>query len=134
MDILVRIKDFWINFVSWLSPSIISFIIRTSLILLITYILLTLVWLRLYRSVFTQTCVAVIGIIIGLYIPTNVFRNMGSGGLAFIVIFSFLCMIFLPDRIPSLLAPRYGDQLKLKRIIKLTIWILFILQIILRKL
>ncbi len=131
MDIWVRIKDFGINFVSWLSPSIISFIIRTGLILLITYILLTLVWLRLYRSVFTQTCVAVISIIIGLYVPTNIFRNMGSGGLAFIVIFSFLCMIFLPDLIPSFLAPRYGDQLKLKKIIKLAIWILFILQIIL---
>ena len=134
MDILIKLRDFWINFVSWLSPSITSFIIRMGLILLITYILLTLVWLRLYRSVFTQMCVAVIGGIIALYIPTDSFRDMGPGGLAFIVTFFFLCMLFLPNLLPSLLVPRYGDQLKLKRIIKRAIWMLFILQIVFCKL
>lgn len=134
MDLLVRLRDFWISFISWLSPSIISFIIRIGLMLLATYILLTLVWLRLYRSVFTQTCVAVIGGIIALYIPTDAFRDMGRGGLAFMVTFFLLCMIFLPNLIPSLLVPRYGDQLWLKRIIKRVIWILFILQVIFCKL
>ncbi len=134
MDILIRLRDFWISFISWLSPSITSFIIRIGLMLLITYLLLTLMWLRVYRSVFTQACVAVIGVIIALYIPTGVYGDASPGSLAFTVTFFLLCIIFLPNLIPSLLVPRYGTQLKIKRIIKRAIWILFILQIIFCKL
>jgi len=133
MDILIRLRDFWISFISWLSPSIVSFIIRIGLTLLVTNFLLTLAWLRLYRSVFTQICVALIGVMIGLYIPTEAFRGASPGSLAFSVTLFFLCIIFLPNLLPSLLVPRYGDQLKLKRIIKRAIWILFILQIIFYK-
>jgi len=131
MDILVRGRDFWINFILWLNPNITSFIIRMGLMLCIVFILVSLFWLNpLSRSVFLQTVFASIGIFVSLYIPTNVFKTGSSGNYAFIVTFFFLCMVFMPRWLPSFLVPVYGQQQKLKKIITCIIWALFLLQII----
>jgi len=41
-----------------------------------------------------------------------------------------LCMIFLPSRISFLLAPKYGNQLIVKRVLYITIAILSLIQLI----
>jgi len=131
MDILVRIRDFWISFISSLNPNITSFIIRMGLMLFITTTLLSISLFYLpSRSVFVQTIIACIGVFIALYIPTEVFRTGSQGNYAFLVTFFFLCMVFLPNWLPASLVPRYGDQLKLKKILRWIVWALFILQII----
>lgn len=132
MDLLLRIKDGLIIFTSsWLNPNISFFIIRMGLMLSITYGLLSLMLIYSpVRTIFFQVCAAFIGVIIALNIPLAAFRETSRGGFALIVTFFFLCMVFLPNWLPGFLVPRYGDQLKLKKILRWIVWALFILQII----
>ncbi len=131
MDILVRLRDFWISFILWLNPNITSFIIRMGLMLSITTILLSFAFMYLpSRSVFVQAVICTIGIFSALYIKTEVFRTASPGSYVFGCTFFLLAMLFLPNWLPAFLVPRYGDQLRLKKIIRCIVWGLFILQII----
>lgn len=131
MDILVRLRDFWISFILWLNPNITSFIIRMGLMLSITTILLSFSFIYLpSRSVFVQAIICSFGIFSALYIKTEVFRTTSQGSYVFLVTFFLLAIIFLPNWLPAFLAPKYGDQLRLKKIIRCIVWGLFILQII----
>jgi len=131
MDILVSLKDFWINFIWWLKPSITFFVIRMGLMLAVTYGLLSVMLMySLSRTIFFQVCAAFLGVIIALNIPLNVFRDTSRGGFTLIVTFFFLCMAFLPAWLPAYLVPIYGHQLRLRKILRYIIWGLFLLQII----
>jgi len=131
MDILVRLRDYWINFILWLNPNITSFIIRMGLMLSITTILLSFSFIYLpSHSVFVQAIICSIGVFSALYIKTEVFRTTNQSSFVFACTFFLLAMLFLPNWLPAFLVPRYGDQLRLKKIIRCIVWGLFILQII----
>lgn len=130
MDILVRLKDFWISFIFWLKPSITFFIIRMGLMLSITYGLLSLMLVYSpVRTVFFQVCAAFLGIVISLNLPLDAFRETSEGGFALIITFFFLVMLYLPNWLPAHLIPVYGDQQRLRKIIRYVVWGLFLLQI-----
>lgn len=132
MDILIQLRDFTINFIYGLPENITAFILRMGVLLTISSVSLFAALERLpWRNVFAQVCVAFLAIVISLYIPVNEVRRLGKESLAFMVILGFLCMLFLPDWLPSRLAPRLGNQMKLRGIIKNIMWGLFILQLIL---
>jgi hypothetical protein len=131
MDILVSLKDFWINFIFWLKPNIPFFIIRMGLLLSITYALLSLALIYSpVRTVFFQVCAAFIGVIIALNIPLVAFRETSRGSFALIVTFFFLCMVFLPSWLPGSLVPVYRHQLNLRQALRFLVWILFLIQIL----
>lgn len=133
MDILVRLRDFWISFIFWLNPDITSFILRMGLMLCIVFILVSLFWLNPYsRSVFLQAVFASIGIFISLYFPVEIFRTGKPGNFAFIVTFFFLSMIFMPRWIAFFLVPVFRQQELVRKIIISITWTLFICQIIMR--
>ncbi len=134
MDILIRLRDFYINFVYSLPEGITSYVLRTGILLLLSVGLLGIVWDRFFenRSVFLQVCLAFLIIVISLYFPVGMFRDSGKEYLAFSVAAGILCMIFLPGQLPRYLAPRLGNQMRLKKIIRNIIWGLFVLQLIVR--
>ena len=129
MDILVRLRDFYIDFVYSLPEGITSYILRAGILLILAVGILDMVWNRYFekRTVFLQVCLAFLVIVISLYFPVEIFRESGKGYLAFFIAIAILCMIFLPDKLPVLLAPRLGNQIRLKKIIRNIIWGLFIL-------
>jgi hypothetical protein len=132
MDILVMIRDFTINFIYGLPGNITDFVLRMGFLLIISALALYIALEKLpWREAFIQLCVAFFSIVISLYLPVNEIRNLGKETLAFTVIISFLCMLFLPEKLPSYLTPMLGNQIRLKGIIKNIMWGLFILQLIL---
>ena len=131
MDILVKIKDAFIIFVSILPQGWVSFILRIGIMLILGLIFLVLAWLYLpWRSIFSQTCVAFIVFVISLHIPVEEFREAGKGFLAFVTSLSLLAIIFLPGWIPFWITPKMGNQLRLKKILRYVIWGLFVIQLI----
>ena len=132
MDILVMIRDFIINFIYGLPVNITDFVLRMGFLLIISALALYIALEKLpWREVLIQLCVVFLSIVISLYVPVNEIRNLGKETLAFTVIISFLCMLFLPEKLPSYLTPMLGNQIRLKGIIKNIMWGLFILQLIL---
>jgi hypothetical protein len=132
MDILVMLRDFTVNFIYGLPANITAFILRIGLLLVIAAAALFATLEKLpWRNVFTQVCVAFLAIVVSLAIPVNDIREFGKETLAFMVVLSLLCMLFLPNWLPAYLTPKLGNQLKLKGIIKNIMWGLFILQLIL---
>lgn len=133
MDILIRLRDLYINSVYALPEGFTSFILRMGILLALTIGLLMLTWHKLpWCSVFSQVCVAFIAIVASLYIPMSIFREVGKEFFAFSVGVGLLCMIFLPGWLPFYLTPRLGNQIRLKKIIRYIIWSLFILQLVVR--
>ena len=134
MDILIRLRDLYINFVCSLPEGITSYVLRISILLLLAGGLLGIVWDRYFenRSVFLQACLAFLIIVISMYFPVEIFRESSREYLAFSVAAGILCMIFLPGQLPRYLAPRLGNQMRLKKIIRNIVWGLFILQLIVR--
>ena len=131
MDILITIRDFFINQIYNLPESFTTFILRMGLLLALSAGFLLFIWVYSpWRTVFSQTCVAFLATICALYTPVEKFRDAGKEFLTFSIILALLCMIFLPGKISFLLTPRFGNQLKLKRIIIYVILGLFALQII----
>ena len=132
MDILIMIRDFTINFIYGLPGNITDFVLRMGFLLIISALALCIALKKLpLREVFIQLCVAFLSIVISLYLPVNEIRHLGKETLAFMVIISFLCMLFLPEKLPSYLTPMLGNQIRLKGVIKNIMWGLFILQLIL---
>lgn len=56
--------------------------------------------------------------------------KIGKWPFALLFGLCLLCMIFLPSRISFLLAPKYGNQLIVKRVLYITIAILSLIQLI----
>ena len=133
MDILVSLRDFFINFIYGLPVGLSSVILRLGFFLLLSSACLYASWMYLpYRTVFSQTFVLVLTFVISLYVHVE---NLRGGSREFFVLFvvmAFLCMIFLPGKLPFWLTPRLGTQLRLGRIIKAAIWGILILQIFVR--
>jgi hypothetical protein len=123
MDILITLRDFVIDIIFSLPEGVTSIILRIGLLLALSTILLYGVWIYIpWRTVFSQTSVAFIAVVIAVYSPVEQLRSSGKEVLAFWVIFALLCMVFLPGRIAFLLTPRLGNQLKLKKGIVFFIW------------
>jgi len=132
MDILVMIRDSTINFIYGLPENITDFVLRMGFLLVISALVLCIVLEKLpWKEVLVQLCVAFLSIVISLYLPVNEIRNLGKETLAFTVVISFLCMLFLPEKLPRYLTPMLGKQIRVKGVIKNVMWGLFILQLIL---
>lgn len=132
MDILIQIRDFAINFIYGLPENITSFILRMGFLLVVSFFALYATLENLpINEVLIQVCVMFITIVVSLYLPVNEVRDFGKEPLAFLVIISFLCMVFLPEKLSDKLTPRLGDQIGLGKIIRNIMWGLFILQLIL---
>lgn len=131
MDILVMLRDYTVNFIYDLPENITAFILRMGVLLVITTLSVLVAINKLpWKEVFAQVCVAFLAIVVSLYVPVNQIRDFGKETLALMVILSFFCMLFLPNRLPSYLTPMFGNQIRLKGIIKNIMWGLFILQLI----
>jgi hypothetical protein len=129
MDILIHLRDFWINLINDMPNNLSCFILRMGFLLILSSGLLYWAWTYLpWRSVFSQTCVVFIALVITLYIPVGKFRGGGRGFLAFMVTIAFICMVFLPTWLPFWLTPRLGNQLRLRKIILCIVWGLFLIQ------
>lgn len=133
MDILVRLKDFWVNIVAGLPPCLASYILRMGLLLVMTGVFLMLSWRYLpFRSTFSQVLVTLATITIALHLPVQSFLKIGKGGLAFSITLAFLCLVFIPNFIPFFLTPKLGNQVRIRKTIVVIVWGLFILQLIMR--
>lgn len=133
MDVLIRLRDLYINSVYALPEGFTSFILRMGILLALAIGLLMLTWHKLpWCSVFSQTCMAFVAVVSSLYIPISLFREMGKESFAFSVGIGLLCMVFLPGWLPFYLTPKLGNQLRLKKIIRCVVWGLFVLQLVVR--
>ncbi len=130
MDVLITIRDFFINAIfHGLPTGLTCFILRMGIFLVLGTISLALAWVYIpWRFIVTQTCILFIVFVISLYIPVEEFRQAGEGFLAFSVFLAFLSMIFLPGFLSFWLTPKLGNQLRLKKILRCIVWGLFILQ------
>ena len=131
MDVFIYFRDFSINLIYGLPIGISSCILRMGFFLALCALLLQITFLYLpHHTVFGQALTAFLGFAISLYMPVEKFRESGGEFLAFLVIVSIFCMIFLPNRLSFWLSPRYGAQMMLRKIIKCCVWGLLIIQII----
>ena len=131
MDILIIIRDFFINLIAHLPAGLISFTLRMGLFLWLSIIFLPIAWFNIPSpSIFGQTCITFIILTISLYIPVEKIISIREGLLTFIVILCFFSMIALPNWLPFWLTPKLGNQMRLKKIINCVIWGLFVIQII----
>lgn len=130
MDILIVLKNFWINFICGLPEPLQSYILHMGLLLALEVTILSLTWLLPWRSVFLQAFAAFIILSIALYVPMGKMLELSEGWLAFVVTISLFAMIFVPNILPFLLTPRFGNQIKVKKILLIIIWGLFLVQIL----
>lgn len=129
MDILITLRDFWISFIGGLPDPLLRYILRMGLLLTLGVILLSLTWLLPWRSVISQTFAAFIVISITVYIPIGKVLEFSEGWFVFIVTTALLAMIFIPNFLPFLLTPRFGNQIKIKKTLLIIIWGLFLVQL-----
>lgn len=133
MDILIFIKRLYINFIYALPDSLVSYILRISILLILSITLLSLSWRMPHRSIFLQFFIFFLAISLALHIPLERVFELSAWQRSFLFTTSFLCMVFLPSRLPFLLVPRVGTQIKLEKFILIVIWGLFLLQLILAR-
>lgn len=129
MDLLVSLRDFWINFIWGLPEPLQGYMLRMGLLLALEVTILSLTWLLPYRSVFLQAFATFIILSIALYVPMEKIMDFSEGWLAFIVTTALFAMVFVPNFLPFLLTPRFGNQIKIKKILLIIIWGLFLVQI-----
>ena len=129
MDILILIKDQWISFVVGLSEGVISYILRMALLLSLSIITLTLSWYSPRRSVVLQMFIFFFVICLTLCISVQNVLELEEGQFVFGVTTSFLLMIFIPNFLPFLLHPRFGTQIKIRKLLLISIWGLFLVQL-----
>ncbi len=132
MDIFIIVRDYVFNLIYNLPIGLTSVILRMGFLFALTSLLLMIFWMHFpWRTVFSQTCVALLSLTIALYTPVE---QLKEGGKEFLTLFIFLAIfsiIFLSNKISFWLTPRLGTQIKLGRIIKSAVWIILIIQIIL---
>ena len=129
MDILITLRDFWIDFIWGLPEPLLRYILRMGLLLTLASILLSLTWLLPWRSVISQTFVAFIVISFTVYIPIEKALEFSEGWFVFLITTGLLAMISLANLLPFLLTPRFGNQIKIKKILLIIIWGLFLVQL-----
>ena len=133
MDILILLKNQWISFVAGLPEGVVSYILRMALLLSLSIIILTLSWHTPWRSVFLQAFIFFVVISLSMCIPVQTILELQDRQFVFIITTAFLCMIFIPNFLPFLLTPRFGNQIKIKKILLISIWGLFLVQLILAR-
>ena len=133
MDILILLKNLWINFISGLPEGVVSYILRMALLLSLSIIILTLSWHTPRRSVFLQTFMFFVVISLSMCIPVQTILELPEGQFVFIITTAFLCTIFIPNFLPFLLTPIFGNQVKIKKILLISIWGLFLVQLFLAR-
>ena len=116
MDVLILLKNQWINFITGLPEGVVSYILRVALLLSIAVIILTLSWHTPWRSVFLQMFMFFVTISLSMCIPIQLILEVQEGQFVFIITTAFLCMIFIPNFLPFLLTPKFGNQVKIKKI------------------
>lgn len=131
MDILAGLRDIAVVFVTNLPEPFTFFIVRMAVLLIITTGFITISWNWLPRpTVFAQLLVAFLGMVLVLNIRIEDLRRLGDGPFTVFVLMGLLTMFFLPGWIPAWLVPRYGDQIRLRRVLYWIVWGLFALQLI----
>lgn len=133
MDILILIKDQWISFVTGLPTGVVSYILRMALLLSLSVVILTLSWYSPRRSVFLQMFIFFSVISLTMCISVQKILELEEGQFVFIVTTSFLLMIFIPNFLPFLLHPRFGTQIKIRKLLLVSIWGLFLVQLFLAR-
>lgn len=129
MDLLISLRDFWINFIWGLPEPLQRYMLRMGLLLALEVAILSLTWWLPWRSVFLQAFAAFIILSIALYVPMGKMLELSEGWLAFVVTTALFSMVFVPNFLPFLLTPRFGNQIKVKKILLIIIWGLFLVQI-----
>ena len=107
-----------------------GYILHMGLLLALEVAILSLTWKLPCRSVALQAFAAFIILSIALYVPMGKMLDISEGWLAFIITISLFAMVFIPNFLPFLLTPRFGDQIKVKKILLIIIWGLFLTQLI----
>ena len=134
MDILILIKNFWITFICSLPDNLTSCVLRMATLLALALIFLSLSWRMPQRSVFLQLFVFFMVINLAMCIPIqNFIEQLQEWQRTFCITTAFLCMIFIPNFLPFLLNPIFGNQIKIKKFLLFSIWGLFLLQLILAR-
>ena len=133
MDILILLKNQWINFIISLPESVVSYLLRMALLLTLAIIILTLSWNSPWRSEFFQTFMFFVIISLSLCVSIQKILELQEGQFVFILTTAFLCLIFIPSFLPFLLTPIFGNQIKIKKILLISIWGLFLAQLILAR-
>ncbi|MCK5491506.1 MAG: hypothetical protein KAJ14_00145 [Candidatus Omnitrophica bacterium] len=133
MDILILLKNQWINFIISLPESVVSYILRMALLLTLATIILTFSWYAPWRSVFFQLFMLFVVISLSMCIPVQKILELQEWQFVFIITTAFLCMIFIPNFLPFLLTPKVGNQIKIKKILLISVWGLFLAQLILAR-
>ena len=133
MDVLILLKNQWIDFISGLPESVVSYILRMALLLIIAIIILTLSWHTPWRSVFLQMFMFFVVISLSMCISVQRILELQEWQSIFIITTAFLCMIFIPNFLPFLLTPKFGNQVRMKKILLVSIWGLFLAQLILAR-
>ena len=118
MDILILIKDLYIDFIYTIPIGITSYLLRMSLFCFLCLAVLVSVWFfSPWRSVFLQTCIAFTCFSSVLYVPIENVKGVGKDLFSLIVGIAFLSLLYIPKQISFYLSPRLGTQIKIKRII-----------------
>lgn len=133
MNVLVLLQNQWIDFITGLPECIVGYILRISLLLTLAIIILTFSWHTRWRSVFLQMVMFFVVISVSLCIPVQKVFELQNGQFVFIVTTCFLIMIFTPNCLPFLLTPKFGNQIKIKKILLVSVWGLFLVQLILAR-
>ena len=133
MNILILLKNQWINFITSLPEAVVSYILHMALLLSLSIITLTISWHSPWRSVFLQTLLFFVVISLTMCIPVQTILEIQEGQFVFIVTTAFLCMIFIPNFLPFLLNPIFGNQVKIKKFLLMIIWGLFLVQLFLAR-
>ena len=133
MNILILLKNQWINFITSLPEAVVSYILHMALLLSLSIITLTLSWHSPWRSEFLQIFMFFVIISLSLCIPIQSILELQEEQFVFILTTAFLCMIFIPNLLPFLLTPIFGNQIKLKKFLLISVWGLFLVQLILAR-
>lgn len=133
MDLLYEIIDSVRDFISDLNINIHIFVIRMGLWLALTNTALAYVWqyIKDTSSHIIQVCIMFATLIIMYILDVEEMLDMMTSDINVILfIFFFLCMVFIPSILPFWTTPKYGHQKILRRILYISVWGLFFIQLI----
>jgi len=104
------------------------FIVRLGLWSIFTFCALLVTWLKI-RIGFVQVIVAFIVTYFSFSVRLGFVGRIGKGAFAFFAGICLLCIALLPGKIAFLLTPKFEDQLAIKRVLNITIGVLFVAQL-----
>lgn len=112
-----------------LPSPIYSFLLRANIILLIPTLIAYAGFSKGLRNTTVQTLLIILGILAGLSLPIENYVSTNSWR-PWLVALLLLGLIYLPSAISYLAEPRLGYQLKLRRRIKVGLFLLFLINLI----